>query len=135
MAAIKVTPSTGDAREIQRLLGTAKQVGRPDHYQGKREHTRFSAGMKLEITTDPMISSASYHVVMQNLSGGGFAFWSKRELRPHSPIFVREFSNDNENDWVAAEVRHCTTGLRGYLVGAEFEHATPDDPPASPRRR
>ena len=131
MAAMRVLPTTGDAKEITRLVETAQQVGRADHYHGKRTHTRFSTGMKLEITTDPIIPTASYHVVMQNLSGGGFAFWSKRELRQHAHIFVREFSNDMENEWIAAEVRHCTTGLRGYLVGAEFENPAPNEPPPS----
>lgn len=128
MATTRIVSTKGEAQEIQRLVGTAQQVGRADHYHGKRAHTRFSAGMKLEITTDPLIPGATYHVVMQNLSEGGFAFWSKRALRQHTSISVREFSQDVENEWVAAEVRHCTTGLRGYLVGAEFENPTPDKP-------
>lgn len=133
MAAIKTIPTSEEVKEIQRLMGTAQQVGRADHYQGKRGTTRFSAGLKLEITTDPAIRGASYHVIMQNLSGGGFAFWSKRDLRPHAHIFVREFSKDVEHEWIAAEVRHCTTGLRGYLVGAEFE--TPAPEPKTPTKR
>ena len=133
MATMKIIPTTGDAKEIKRLVETAQQVGQADHYHGKRRNTRFSAGMKLEITTDPLIPGATYHVVMQNLSGGGFAFWSKRELRQHTFISVREFSKDVENEWVAAEVRHCTTGLRGYLVGAEFQNPTSDEPPPPTR--
>lgn len=129
MATMKVIPATGDAKEIKRLVGTAQQVGRADQYLGKRSYTRFSAGMKLEVTTDPMIPTASHHVIMQNLSGGGFAFWSKRALRQHTSISVREFSMDVEHEWIAAEVRHCTTGLRGYLVGAEFENPAPEKAP------
>ncbi len=128
MARMNVIPKSGDPKEIKRLVKAAQQVGRGDPYQGKRERTRFSAGMKLEVTLDPLNSGASYHVTMQNVSEGGFAFWSKRELRPETVIRVREFSPGVENEWVAAEVRHCTTGLRGYLVGAKFENPVPVEP-------
>ena len=135
MAAASDHTSTSDAQEIRKLVTAAEQKGTPDRFPGKRRWTRFYAGMRLEITTDPAIPSASSHVVMQNVSEGGFAFWSKRDLRQHRTLFVREFSKEGDREWVAAQVRHCTAGIRGYLVGAEFENSAPEDEAgAQPRR-
>ncbi len=127
--------TVSDAKEIQRLVMTACQQGKPDKYTGKRRWMRFSAGMRLEITSDASCeASAPVHVIMQNVSEGGFAFWSKRELFEHTPLFVREFSTDQKHEWIAAHVRHCTVGIRGFLVGAEFdsppEEAQFPEPPA-----
>ncbi len=118
--------SASDAQEIQKLVKSAQEQGTPDRYTGKRRWMRFTVGMRLEITTDPGIPSDSIHVTMQNVSDGGFAFWSKRELKPHTYLFVREFSAEGDREWVAAQVRHCTNGIRGYLVGAEFENLPPE---------
>lgn len=119
--------SASGAQEIQKLVTSAQEQGTPDHYTGKRRWMRFSAGMRLEITTDPEVPSASMHVTMQNVSDGGFAFWSKRELKQYTHLFVREFTAEGDCEWVAAQVRHCTTGIRGFLVGAEFENSTTDE--------
>ena len=119
--------SVSDEQEIQKLVTSAQELGTPDLYTGKRRWMRFSAGMPLEITTDPAVPSASMHVTMQNVSEGGFAFWSKREFRQHTPFFVREFSAEGDCEWIAAQVRHCTTGIRGFLVGAGFENLTTDE--------
>jgi hypothetical protein len=135
MAAASEHSSTSDAQEIQKLVTSAQQQGTPDRYTGKRRRTRFAAGMRLEITTDPAIPSSSSHVVMQNVSEGGFAFWSKRALRQHAPLFVREFSRDGDGEWMPAQVRHCTVGIRGYLVGAEFENSLPEDEADTQPRR
>src|SRR3990172_1364189 len=102
MAAASEPSSTSDAQEIRKLVTSAQQQGTPDRYPGKRRRTRFSAGMRLEITTDPAIPSSSSHVIMQNVSEGGFAFWSKRELDQHIPLFVREFAGEGDREWVAA---------------------------------
>ena len=127
MAFTNNNTSASDAQEIQKLVTSAQEQGAPDRYTGKRQQTRFSAGMQLEISTDPGISSASVHVIMQNVSEGGFAFWSRRELRQHVLLFVREFSRESAGEWIGARVRHCTAGIRGYLVGAEFDNPTTDD--------
>ena len=109
------------------LVTSAQEQGEPDRYTGKRHWMRFSAGMRLEITTDPAKPTASVHVTMQNVSDGGFAFWSKRDLPLYTPLFVREFSTDGDREWVAAKVRHCTVGIRGYLIGGEFENTLRED--------
>ena len=127
MAAASEHSSTSDAQEIQKLVTSAQEQGAPDHYTGKRRWMRFYAGMPLDITTDPGVPSASMHVTMQNVSEGGFAFWSKRELRQHTSLFVREFTAEGDREWVAGQVRHCTSGIRGYLIGAEFENSPSED--------
>ena len=135
MAAASDHTSTSDAQEISKLVTAAEQQGAPDRYPGKRRWKRFYAGMPLEITADPADPGAAMHVTMHNVSEGGFAFWSKRDLRQHTTLFVREFSKEGDRDWVAAQVRHCTAGIRGYLVGAEFENSLPEDEAgAQPRR-
>lgn len=123
MTAPKHSSSTSEAEEIQKLVASAQEQGLSDNYTGKRQWMRFTAGMRLEITTDPDDPSASVHVTMQNVSDGGFAFWSKREIRLYTPLFVREFSAEGDGEWVAAKVRHSTVGIRGYLVGGEFENS------------
>lgn len=127
MASTGNDTSASDEKVIQKLVTSAQEQGTPDRYTGKRRWMRFTAGMRLEITTDPAVPSASVHVTMQNVSEGGFSFWSKRELRQFAPLFVREFSTDGDREWLAAHVRHCTSGIRGHLVGAEFENPTTDE--------
>jgi len=129
--------STSDAQEIQKLLTNAQEQGVSDYYSGKRRWMRFNAGMRLEITTDIGVPSASVHVTMQNVSEGGFAFWSKREIRQYAPLFIREFSKEGDREWVSATVSHCTVGIRGFLIGGEFDNSTTEDqsqPPHKPFR-
>jgi hypothetical protein len=134
MAAASDHSSTSDAQEIHKLVTSAQEQGTPDYYTGKRRWKRFSAGMSLEITTDLASPAATSYVTMQNVSEGGFAFWSKRELDLHTPLFVREFSEEGDREWVAARIRHCTVGIRGYLVGAESENPPEgkENPPQGP---
>ena len=132
MTAPKHSSSTTDALEIQKLeiqklVTSAQEQGESDCYAGKRRWMRFRAGMRLEITTDPVDPSAFVHVTMQNVSDGGFAFWSKKEIPQYTPLFVREFSTEDDREWVAGKVRHCTVGIRGYLVGGEFENSLLED--------
>src|SRR3990170_1987660 len=105
MASNSNNTSASDAQEIHKLVTSAQEQGAPDHYTGKRRWMRFSAGMRLEITSDPGVPSASAHVTMQNVSEGGFAFWSKREIEQHTPLFVREFSTEGDREWLPARGR------------------------------
>jgi len=114
-----------DEDEIRRLVTTAGEDGEPDEYTGKRNSTRFAVGMQLDVTTDPAVPSCSWPVIMHNISDQGFAFWSKRQLRNGGDIWVREFSADNSAPWIPAKVTHCTVGIKGYLVGAEFTAPLP----------
>jgi len=125
MTAPRNDGSTSDHTEITRLVSTAIETGQPDvSAPRKRARSRFLVGMQLDVTTDPISVDETWPVCMHNISDGGFAFWTKQQVRAGSRIWVREFSGEEPNPWIAAHVTHCTTGLRGYLVGAEFE---PDD--------
>lgn len=111
---------TAQEHEIKRLVNNAGEDGLPDKYTGKRSATRFAVGMQLDVTTDHTVSSLTWPVTMHNISESGFAFWSRQQLRNGREIYVREFSSDNSSPWLPALVTHCTRGIKGYLVGAEF---------------
>lgn len=87
--------------------------------------------MQLDVTTDAADDSCAWPVTMHDISDRGFAFWSKRRLRNGACIFVREFSADNSSPWLPARVTHCTVGIRGYLIGAEFSVAAVSSPTPS----
>ncbi|MGB2984898.1 MAG: PilZ domain-containing protein, partial [Phycisphaerae bacterium] len=69
----------------------------------------------------PDVPSCTWPAIMHNISEGGFAFWSKRQLRQDGSVYVREFSADNSAPWLPACVTHCTVGIKGYLIGAAFD--------------
>jgi len=108
-------------REIARLIALAVQSGDTDAYSGKRGTTRITNGLQLEVTTDPNNPSAAWAVIMHDVSEDGVAFWSKRDLSPRTLIYIRQFSPDKIRPWIPASVKHKTVGLRGNLVGAEFD--------------
>jgi len=116
------TPSGDDP--IAHLVATAGASGEPDLYAGKRHATRFAEGVYLEVTTDPGKPVGQWGVYMHNVSGGGFAFWSKKEVPARSTVYVRECGDEGPGPWLHARVTHCTLGIRGYLIGAAFEQRT-----------
>jgi hypothetical protein len=113
-------PIAGEG-EIARLVATAGEQGEADSYAGKRQFTRFTEGMRLDVTLNPTEPTGSWGVYMHNVSDGGFAFWSKKEVLARTTLFVREYTDDNSQGWLPAKVTHCTVGIRGFLVGAAFE--------------
>lgn len=128
-------------REITRLVNQAGERGRPDPYQGKRSAIRFREGMRLEVCMDPGASPPKIQsAVMHDVSEGGFSFWTKTDVSNRTRVHVREYSSGRENVWLAAEVKHRTVGIRGFLIGAEFdrvdqrakEHAHPQEAAAPP---
>lgn len=113
-------PSHPD-RQVADLVSAAQREGHPDCYAGKRDHTRYMTGMRLEIACDPTNSGETAPVVMHNVSEGGFAFWFRRSLEPRTVIYLRDGEGSGTGEWLPAVVRHCTRGILGYLVGAQFE--------------
>jgi len=109
-----------DPDEIRRLIDSAGADVECSADSGRRNRARFRAGMQLDVTTNADDDTRTWPVTMHDISDRGFAFWSKRLLRKDTCIFVREFSADNSSPWLAARVTHCTVGIRGYLIGAEF---------------
>lgn len=115
------TESRDEEQEITRLVTSASEQGGGDDHAGHRTTTRFAAGMQLDVTTEPTPLAEPWPVIMHNVSDGGFAFWSKKQIFKRDSIWVREFSADNGGTWLPAHVTHCTVGIRGYLVGARFD--------------
>jgi hypothetical protein len=107
--------------QVGRWIAAAGASGEADGYAGKRHATRFADGLYLEVTLDPAKPSATWGVYMHNVSGGGCAFWSKREVPLRGMVSVRHCGEDGPGPWIAARVTHCTRGLRGFLVGVSFQ--------------
>ena len=106
--------------QIDRLLKAAGS-GEADLYAGKRHSTRVADEIYLEVTLDPSKASAAWGVYMHNISGGGFAVWSKKEVPLRSTLYVRECREEGPGPWLRARITHSTRGLRGFLIGAAFE--------------
>ena len=114
-------------REIERLLALALECGMPDPYSGKRKWMRFRSGLALEMTTEPN-DCKPWLVHLHNMSGGGFAAWSKKSVTARQPIYIREYPDGPPTPWVSGRVRHITSGIRGFLIGAMFDDpVTPED--------
>ncbi|MFH1264454.1 MAG: PilZ domain-containing protein [Planctomycetota bacterium] len=115
------------AESAGRLRDAAESQGQPDRYTGKRSYVRFNAALHLDVSVDPADTPESWPVIMQNASGGGCAFWSKRWMAVGTQLLVRQFASDQDEAWAPGQVQHCTPGLRGFLVGVEFEDPIPPD--------
>ncbi len=120
-------PPVPDAVGIKRLTTVARRRGEADAYLGKRAWLRYTIGMRLEIARTEAGKARPVPVVTHDISGGGIGFWSKRPIPRDGVLFVRAWSEDGSEPWLAAKVVHCTIGIRGYLIGAAFlKPADPD---------
>lgn len=116
------TEQTQTGRKIlTRFLLAGRKQGEPDQYHGKRLWTRWTTSTPLEVTSDPSEAATPWPATMQNVSGAGIAFWSKRGLEAGDVIYVRELAPEEPRAWLSAHVIHCTSGHRGFLIGAAFE--------------
>lgn len=111
-------------QDVKGLLAAVRRGGRPDRYAGKRKSARFSDGSVLEMTTDPGNPHALHTVYLHNLSETGFAFWARMKFEAHATVFMRA-ADEDDGAWIRGRVTHCTHGLRGYLVGGQFEANAP----------
>jgi len=108
------------ANETSRLLELGRKHGHADTEYGKRRWTRWRAAMPLELTKDPADPAASWGVTMQNVSGGGIGFRSKRKLRYGEVVYIREWLSGESDVWVSGTVTYCTESILGFLVGVQF---------------
>lgn len=120
MEAQKANAPDMNKQEIARWICNAEQNGEFEHYAGKRHATRFGDGMLLQVTVNPSVPTGRWNVYMHNVSEGGFAFWSKKDVAFRATIYVRDATAEGNGGWIEAWVTHCTRGLRGFLVGASF---------------
>jgi hypothetical protein len=121
-----------DKGEIARLIDVARMCGVPDAYAGKRQESRVTDAMQLEVTTDPNKPSDAWPVSMNDISDSGVSFWSRHDVPLGTVVYVREFAPDNSRLWLPVRVRHRTMGIRGYLIGACFEVSTTSGRSAAP---
>ena len=110
-----------DSLEVAHLIRMAAEYGAPDSYSGKRGAPRIRDGLRLELTTDLQQSGDVHAVSMHDISKSGLALWSKKKFQHNTIVYIREFSTGEARPWLTARVNHCTGGLRGFLVGVEFD--------------
>jgi hypothetical protein len=115
------------ATEIARILTDAAGKGAGDFYGGKRSHRRFFASGPFEMDANTAEGPMVFPVTLHDISASGLACWCKHRLAEKTPLRLREFSCDDSGVWLSAKVTHCTLGIRGFLVGAAFEHPAGDD--------
>lgn len=120
-ARVQKTDTTTETTEIIRLLdiASAGQCAGSDVYLGKRRERRFRLALQVDMTRSKE-STTVFPATMHNISATGIAFWVRREIEPATRVYIREFSDDPKATWVTATVTHCTVGILGYLIGAEF---------------
>lgn len=123
------TASGAAVHEVGRIVATAVSEGRPDVFFGKRRWLRHQLGMRLEVVYDENGTAAPTQVIMHNVSGGGFAFWSQESFETGRHVQVREWTADGAGLWLGARVVNCTLGIGGHLVGAAFDHPVEPDSP------
>lgn len=113
--------------EMVRLIRVALHEGYEDVYAGKRHDTRYSTGLRLEASLGEPDPSAVLPVTMHNVSGTGMAFWVRREIDPGASLYIREFSDDTDSIWIGMQVTHCTSGIRGFLIGTQLHYPLSSD--------
>lgn len=111
----------GDILEVAHLIRMAAEHGTPGSYTRKRGAPRTMDGLRLELTTDLQHSGDVHAVSMHNISKSGLAFWSNKQFKRNTTVYVRGFSADQPRPWLKANVNHCTGGMRGLLVGVKFD--------------
>ena len=112
-------------KEVSRLVSVGREQGKPDGYLGRRRWTRWTARVRLEVSTDLSNPSDSWPAAMHNVSGGGVGFWSKCTFKEGHVLYIREWGQDR--DWLPIRVMHCTECQGGILIGAEFDNPLPPD--------
>ena len=106
--------------EIKRLVSVTVAAGDLDRYSGKRRFVRSAAPIPLEATRDPTGAGSTWAMSMHNISLAGIAAWSHEPLTLGDLFYVRDVSTAEIRPWLSCEVRHCTAGLRGHLIGSRF---------------
>lgn len=107
--------------EVRRLMAVAAEIGQADRYGAKRKTPRIRAALWLDFTLDPAVEADTEQIQSQNISETGIGFWLRKRLQLGQVVYVRDHSDERAHLWLKARVHHCTTGLRGFLVGCEFQ--------------
>jgi signal transduction histidine kinase/DNA-binding response OmpR family regulator len=122
----------GQATEIARLVEAGAREGERDVFHGKRRWVRYHVGTRIEVACDGGGYARLSRAVMHNVSGGGLGFWTREPFAAGTPLRIREIAYEGENPWLPITVTHCTLGIRGYLIGAEFAQPIAESAPPEP---
>ena len=115
-----------DEGEMRRLVIAAGEYGEVDRHVIKRSAKRISSVIRLETVTDIGDIEQSQSSILHIISYRGLASWSKNRLPTGSVVHIREYSDATPKPWLRVCVRHCTVGIRGFLIGAAFEFGADD---------
>lgn len=113
--------------EISRLLDEARPGGEGDASLGKRSWSRHTLDREIEVSLDLNPPFQPWSANLYNISGGGIAFWSKKNIEPDTAIVFRVARESRDEGWISGVVKHCTMGVRGYLVGLAFDEHLPSE--------
>lgn len=114
---------------IKHLLDLAMEQGHADVYSGKREISRYSAAIRLEVRVDTPEGRRILPALLHNISCAGLALWTREPVEVTPLLHVREFQSDNRGEWFSAKATRCAPGIKGFLVGVKFHHPLPDEAP------
>lgn len=111
-----------EQREIRRLIAHAAEQQHQDCYEGKREERRFHASIRLEVMMEWADGVELVNGTLHDISAGGISFRTRQVVQVRPSVFVREFTPEGNAVWIGTNLTHCTRGLNGFLVGAQFHH-------------
>ncbi len=109
--------SSASTNQSASLLSIAQENGQPDSDSGLRKHTRYTLGMRVEISTDPSAGTDVQSVLVHNVSAGGIGVWTERQFAVGSNLSVLDVEG---SCWIDGTVQHASPGVHGYLVGIQF---------------
>jgi hypothetical protein len=102
----------------QQWLQEAQRTGAGDSYTGRREKRRFTWNAQLEVRVIAESGHAATRLAhARDVSEAGIRFLCKQPISPWTKI---EVSGVAESVGVPAVVRHCTSTVNGFFIGADF---------------
>ena len=118
----KSLPSLGGKEEVRRLMELMSDISRPDKYGGKRIKPRLKGAIWMEVQFDPGNDPGEKcQVSTHDLSEGGVSVWLRQRVEAGATLYLRDCAGDTPGPWLRIRVTHCINGLKGFLVGGEFQ--------------
>ncbi len=117
----QATLALGGKEEVKRLVSAATRTGRPDKYAGKRKKSRLRNDNWMDLRRDPAAEETT-QVSTHDISLGGVSFWIRKKVELGETIYLRDGADTLSHPWLKVRVTHCVVGLKGFLVGGEFEY-------------
>jgi len=125
-------PRSRQEREIDRLVAVGQRSGQADLYGARRQYVRYAVDVPLDACRQSSDNENAWIMSMHDVSLGGIGAWSHAPVELHTTLLVRDASTAIHGQWLRCVVRHCTRGLRGFLIGAQFLQGTTTEEPKQP---